>query len=100
LSFHRHLARSQAGGAETTIAAVVAGITIIIQVACTPAMTTTPATIHRIPMTPTRMTAVDVAGEVMAAVGEVEGIEANQGNRIRRGDVSLRIVRTGAWGFT
>jgi hypothetical protein len=46
------------------------------------------------------MTAEDVAGEVMAAVGEVEGIEANQGNRIRRGDVSLRIVHTGAWGFT
>lgn len=64
------------------------GITIIPE-ACTPAMTTTPATIHRIPMTPTPMTAEDgvavviVAGEVilaeagvMEAAVVVEGIDS------------------------
>ena len=50
----------------------------IIPVAYSPAMTTTPATIHRLPRTTTPMTAADgtaeviVAGEVMAAVGVID----------------------------
>jgi len=49
----------------------------IIPVAYSPAMTTTPATIHRLPRTTTPMTAADgtaeviVAVEVMAAVGVI-----------------------------
>lgn len=70
-----------------TLAAVAAGTTLI-PVAATPAIITPLTTVHRIPMTRTRMTAA------------AEGIEANQGNRIRRGGVSLRVVHAGDWGFT
>jgi hypothetical protein len=82
-------------GVSTT--AVAAAGTTIIPVAATPAIITALTTVHRIPMTRTRMTAGEV---IVAAEGEAEGIEANQGSRIRRGGVSLRMVHAGDWGFT
>lgn len=54
----------------TKLAEVVAGMITIIPEACTPAITTTPAKIHRIPMTPILMTAE-------AGILAEEGIEAN-----------------------
>lgn len=79
-------------GVATT--AVAAAGTTIIPVAATPVIITALTTVHRIPMTRTRMTAVV---EVIVAA---EGIEANQGSSIRRGGVSLRVVHAGDWGFT
>lgn len=72
-----------------TIAAGLAGMITIIQEARTPAITIITATIHRIPMTPTLMTAAAedvipaVAGVVMEGAGAEEGIDL--GSRVRFG---------------